>query len=140
MRSVVRKGAKNTKPLAQTLDGISTNCIGHLPTTKGMVYMSTVWSLTNVNVNEFLQLIDSCKGNVYLVTDEGDKLNLKSKLCQLIGLGRLIQGGIVANASLVCDNIEDEALLVRFKLYGEISKSAANDKAEDEEIQETDAE
>ena len=82
--------------------------------------MSTVWSLTNIDVNEFLALIDSCKGNVYLVTEEGDRLNLKSKLCQLIGLKNLIKGGMVANASLVCDCIEDEALLVRFKLYKKI--------------------
>lgn len=97
------------------IDGIHDT--GHKPTLKGWFFMSNVWSLTNINVSEFLRLIDSCKGNVYLVTEEGDKLNLKSKLSQLIGLSRLIEGGIVANASLVCDCIEDEALLVRYKLY-----------------------
>lgn len=86
--------------------------------------MSTVWSLTNIDVHEFLQLVDTCKGNVYLVTDEGDRLNLKSKLCQLIGLGRLIKGGMIVNASLVCDNIEDEALMFRFKLYRTIGTSS----------------
>ena len=79
--------------------------------------MSTVWSLSNIEVNDFLKLIDSCKGNIYLVTNEGDKLNLKSKLCQLVGLSRLIEGGIVNDASLVCENIEDEGVLVRYKLY-----------------------
>ena len=85
--------------------------------------MSTVWSLKNIDVNEFLHLIDSCKGNIYLVTDEGDKLNLKSKLCQLVGLSKLIDGGIVANASLICDNIEDEGVLVRYKLYKTIDEA-----------------
>ncbi|MBQ4396184.1 MAG: hypothetical protein II828_01535 [Clostridia bacterium] len=79
--------------------------------------MSTVWSLSNVDVNEFLAIIDKCKGNVYLVTEEGDKLNLKSKLCQLVGLKHLIEGGIVANATLQCDNIKDEEVLVKYKLY-----------------------
>ena len=79
--------------------------------------MSTVWSLSNVDVNEFLHLIDSCKGNIYLITDEGDKLNLKSKLCQLVGLSRLIEGGFISTASLLCEDIEDEATLVRYKLY-----------------------
>jgi len=79
--------------------------------------MSTVWSLSNIDVNDFLKLIDSCKGNIYLVTKEGDKLNLKSKLCQLVGLSRLIEGGIINDASLVCDSIEDEGMLVRYKLY-----------------------
>lgn len=79
--------------------------------------MSTVWSLSNVDVNEFLTIIDKCQGNVYLVTEEGDKLNLKSKLCQLVGLKQLIDGGIVANAALQCDNIKDEEILVKYKLY-----------------------
>ena len=79
--------------------------------------MSTVWSLKNVDVNDFLQIIDACKGNVYLVTEEGDKLNLKSKLSQLVGLSSLIEGGFIPNASLVADSIEDESTLVRYKLY-----------------------
>lgn len=79
--------------------------------------MSTVWSLSNVDVNEFLTIIDKCQGNVYLVTEEGDKLNLKSKLCQLVGLNKLIEGGIVSNATLQCDNIKDEEILVKYKLY-----------------------
>ena len=97
--------------------------------------MSSVWSLTNVDVNEFIKLIDTCKGNVYLVTDEGDKLNLKSKLSQLIGLSRLIKGGIVANAALVCDNIEDEALLFRFKLYRTLGHENADAAAEETETE-----
>lgn len=91
--------------------------------------MSTVWSFNNINVNDFFQLIDSCKGNVYLVTDEGDKLNLKSKLCQLIGVSKLIEGGIINGASLVCDSIEDEGVLVRYKLYKLISKPEENEAA-----------
>ena len=79
--------------------------------------MKTAWSLSNVDVNEFLSIIDKCRGNVYLVTDEGDKLNLKSKLCQLVGLKKLIEGGIVSNATLECENIKDEEILVKYKLY-----------------------
>lgn len=92
--------------------------------------MSSVWSLTNVNVNEFLKLIDACKGDIYLVTDEGDKLNLKSKLSQLIGLSRLIEGGIINNASLVCENIEDEAIMFRYKLYRQINEVEAQPETE----------
>jgi hypothetical protein len=84
---------------------------------KGWIIMSTVWSLKNVDINDFLSIVNSCKGNLYLVTPEGDKLNLKSTLCQLVGLSKLIEGGIVADASLVCDNIEDETILVKYKLY-----------------------
>ena len=32
------------------------------------------------DIDEFFKVIDSCKGRVELVTGEGDRLNLKSKL------------------------------------------------------------
>ena len=38
------------------------------------------------NPEEFLKVIDSCEGQVELVTADGDRLNLKSKFCQLISL------------------------------------------------------
>ena len=87
--------------------------------------MSTVWSLSNVNVNEFLKLLEACKGDVYMVTDEGDRLNLQSQLCRLIGLSKLVEGGMIANASLVCENVEDEGILVRYKLYRTIDAPKA---------------
>lgn len=91
--------------------------------------MSTVWSMNNIDVNDFFKLIDACKGNIFLVTDEGDKLNLKSKLCQLIGLSRLIEGGIINGASLICENIEDEGTLVRYKLYKTIEANETEKEA-----------
>ena len=42
------------------------------------------------NPEEFLKVIDSCQGKVELITDDGDRLNLKSKLCQLVSLSLLI--------------------------------------------------
>ncbi len=38
------------------------------------------------NVEKFFQVIDECEGKVELVTTEGDRLNLKSKLSQFISL------------------------------------------------------
>ena len=76
----------------------------------------TLLQLHNVDVPRFLEVLDSCKGNVYLVTSEGDHLNLKSKLCQLVGLTRLIEGGKIAEAFIVCENEEDESKLFRFNL------------------------
>ena len=87
--------------------------------------MTTVVSLRNIDVSKFLTVLDTCKGNVYLVTREGDHLNLKSKLCQLIGLTQLIEGGRIAEAYVLCDNPEDESKLFRFGLYGEISTKTA---------------
>ena len=41
------------------------------------------------DVNKFFEVIDSCKGKVELVTGEGDRLNLKSKLCQYVSLANI---------------------------------------------------
>ncbi len=87
--------------------------------------MTTVVSLHNIDVSKFLTVLDTCKGNVYLVTREGDHLNLKSKLCQLIGLTQLIEGGRIAEAYVLCDDPEDESKLFRFGLYGETSTKTA---------------
>ena len=75
--------------------------------------------LHDVDVPEFLKLLDRCQGNVYLVTREGDRLNLKSKLCQLVGLPKLIEGGKIAEAFIECENKDDESMLFRFNLFGD---------------------
>lgn len=74
--------------------------------------------LHDLNVPEFLKVLDECEGNVFLVTREGDHLNLKSKLSQLVGLTQLIEGGKIAEAFIVCENPKDEQKLFRFNLYG----------------------
>ena len=64
-------------------------------------------------------MLDTCEGNVYLVTSEGDRLNLRSKLCQLVGLTKLIEGGRIAEACIYCENKDDESKLFRFNLLGD---------------------
>ena len=78
-------------------------------------------NMHNIDFNDFCATIDKCKGNVYLITDDGNKLNLKSKLCQLLGLAKILDCTKVTEANLVCENIEDETLLFRFNLFGEES-------------------
>ena len=74
--------------------------------------------LHDVNVPEFLRELEACRGPVYLVTREGDRLNLKSKLCQLVGLTQLIEGVKIAEALVECEDPEDETNLFRFNLFG----------------------
>ena len=38
------------------------------------------------DVEKFFEVVDSCEGKVELVTGEGDRLNLKSKLSQYVSL------------------------------------------------------
>jgi len=84
--------------------------------------MTSPVQLHDVDVNSFLKVLDECKGKVFLVTDEDDRLNLKSKLSQLVGLTRLIEGGKIAEAFVICENQEDESRLFRFNLYGDSGK------------------
>lgn len=85
--------------------------------------MSTPVELHDVDVPAFLKILDECKGKVYLVTKEGDRLNLKSKLSQLVGLTKLIAGGKIEDAFITCENPEDESKLFRFNLFGNSGKS-----------------
>lgn len=80
--------------------------------------MAEAIKLHDIDFKKFMSAIDLCKGNVFLVTEEGDRLNLKSKFCQLIGITSLIEGGKVEEASIVCEKPEDESFLFRFNLYG----------------------
>lgn len=75
--------------------------------------------LHNFDLKDFNEVLASCKGDVFMVTPEGDRLNLKSKLCQLIGFTKLIEGANVAEAHLECADKEDESKLFRFNLFGE---------------------
>ena len=86
--------------------------------------MTPIISLHDIDVSEFLTVLDTCEGNVFLVTHEGDKLHLKSTLCQLVGLTRLIEGGKISEAFIVCENKEDESKLFRFNLLGDSTKIA----------------
>ena len=84
--------------------------------------MATSFSMHNVDVQNFMDALDHCKGNVYLITEDGDKLNLKSKLSQITGLIRLVEGGKLLEAQVVCDDPEDESYLFRMNLFGETKR------------------
>lgn len=83
-----------------------------------------------IDFQQFMKAIDQCKGNVFIVTEEGDRLNLKSKLSQLIGIAKLIDGGMIGKAKVVCDNPEDDSLLFRFNLYGDKVLESDNGKSD----------
>ena len=45
------------------------------------------------DIDKFFEVIDSCKGRVELVTGEGDRLNLKSKLSQYVSMANIFSNG-----------------------------------------------
>lgn len=76
--------------------------------------------LHDLDFNEFIKALDLCKSDVFLETDEGDILNLKSKLCQIMGIANILNNATVSEATIRCANPEDETLLFRFNLYHEM--------------------
>ena len=73
--------------------------------------------LGKIDVQELLTAIDACKGDVYFVTDEGDKINMKSQLCRMVGILKVIEGGQFSGGRFECQTTDDAALLFRFNLY-----------------------
>ena len=77
-----------------------------------------VIDLFNLNPANLIKMVDKCQKDVWLVTEEGDRLNLKSKLCQFMGLARLIEGGVIAKASIECDSYDDFLKLFEMCVQG----------------------
>ncbi len=70
--------------------------------------------LSNIeNVNAFLAAVDRCAGEVYLLSNEGDRFNLKSTLSRYVAMGALLSKD-GDKLELWCDNKDDERLMLSF--------------------------
>ena len=47
------------------------------------------------NLENFFKVVDSCVGKVELITGEGDRLNLKSKLAQYVSMANIFSNSDV---------------------------------------------
>lgn len=79
-------------------------------------------NLNKAKLEDFLKIIDSCEGAVTITTDEGDVINLKSKLSQIVGITKLIVDGQVSVTGLDCEKNSDYAKFFRYALYHEVPK------------------
>ena len=59
------------------------------------------------DIDKFFSVIDKCQGKVELVTKEGDRLNLKSKLTQYVALAKLFSDGNIPEVELLVYERED---------------------------------
>ena len=66
------------------------------------------------DIEGFFKAIDSCKGKVELVTGEGDRLNLKSKLSQYVSLATIFSNGEIP----VAHEKEDIDRLISYMING----------------------
>ena len=72
------------------------------------------------NIEQFFKVIDKCKGKVELVTGEGDRLNLKSKLSQYVSLANIFSDGTIGELEIIAYEAEDITLLVDFMMNSDV--------------------
>ena len=70
------------------------------------------------NVDQFFKVVDSCEGKVELITGEGDRLNLKSKLCQYVSLANIFSNGEIPELEIVAHEPKDVEKLINFMMQG----------------------
>ena len=75
-----------------------------------------VQNITDVEV--FFKVVDSCKGRVELVTGEGDRLNLKSKLSQYVSMANIFSNGEIPELEVIAYEKEDTDKLIQFMIDG----------------------
>ena len=76
--------------------------------------------VTNItNIEGFFKVVDSCAGKVELVTGEGDRLNLKSKLCQYVSMASIFSNGEIPELEIIAYEREDIDKLIGFMMNGQ---------------------
>lgn len=68
---------------------------------------------------KFFEVLNECKGRVELVTSEGDRLNMKSTLCQYIALTQMFKDATIDEVELIVSEPEDMFKLIKFLVRGE---------------------
>lgn len=68
------------------------------------------------DIDGFFKVVDSCVGKVELVTGEGDRLNLKSKLSQYVSMANIFSNGEIPELEIVAHEPEDINRLVQFMI------------------------
>jgi hypothetical protein len=66
------------------------------------------------DIEAFMKMVSGLKGKVYLVTEEGDQLNLKSKLSQLVALSNIFSLDEVPDMQIIAAEPEDVEAIVNF--------------------------
>ncbi len=66
------------------------------------------------DIEKFFAVIDQCVGKVELVTGEGDRLNLKSKLAQYVSMANIFSCGEIPELEIIAYEKEDIDRLVAY--------------------------
>lgn len=68
------------------------------------------------DIDKFFEVVDACKGKVELVTGEGDRLNLKSKLSQYVSMANIFSNGEIPELEIIAHEPEDVEKLIGFMM------------------------
>lgn len=68
------------------------------------------------DIDKFFEVVDSCEGKVELVTGEGDRLNLKSKLAQYVSLANIFSNGEIPELEIVAYERSDIDKLMEYMI------------------------
>ena len=71
------------------------------------------------DIDKFFEVVDRCSGKVELVTGEGDRLNLKSKLSQYVSIANIFSNSEIPELESVAYEPDDIERLTEFMLKGE---------------------
>lgn len=70
------------------------------------------------DIDAFFKVVDQCIGKVELVTGEGDRLNLKSKLSQYVSMANIFSNGEIPELEILAYEKEDTDRLIGFMMNG----------------------
>lgn len=68
------------------------------------------------DIDGFFDTVSKCKGTVELVTDEGDRLNLKSKLSRIVAFADVFSGGEIPGMEILTSDPDDMRMLMNFMM------------------------
>lgn len=66
------------------------------------------------DVDTFFHIVDECQGDVFLASDEGDMINLKSKLSQYLAIANLFNDGYISELTLVTSSTIDSERFMKY--------------------------
>ena len=76
-------------------------------------------TVTNItNVEKFFETVDQCKGRVEIVTEQGDRFNIKSTLAKYVSFVKILSNYSVPSVQIKTYNYEDAQKLMKFMING----------------------
>ena len=74
-------------------------------------------TFTNItNVDKFFDTVDKCEGRVELVTEQGDRFNLKSKFSRYVSFVKILTNQTIPAIEIITSNHSDAERLMKLMI------------------------